>query len=219
MIKAMSATVVLIPGQQVNTAQFSQLWFVENKIVASTDFASAGSIFLPVVTNVVSPKFDLLVMPNRVQLTLKGSADESNDVLTGAFRRFLDACGISFSSIGLNFNSVIAATEGSTAPAARRLFLSNSNPLSKIFRSDESSAGLYVTKPIDGGRMQIDIKPGSESVDGNLTPGLPQVLIAATNYHFDVMSRDQIGGILHRSSELLDEAKRCVQDLNDALFN
>jgi hypothetical protein len=223
MIKETSAAIVLIPSQQANPGQFSQVWLVENGVISSNTSQMLGNVFLPVMTNVVTEHFDLFVAPNRVQFALKGDPTNWPNVIRHSINNFVDNAGLAFNGAGINFISVLAAPEGRDIHgAARALFLLQANPLTSRFSTADSSAGLFVTKPIEGGRLQVEIKP---ALPGLPVPLIPQQQIATdamwlvTNYHFDIVKREQVARTLSHFDEFLQEAVDSAKSRDSALFN
>lgn len=217
MIHDRSANVVLIPSQQVDPSAFNQVWLLDNGIVRREDFSS-GSTFLPVLSNVVTPGYDLLIMQNRIQFSIKTALPEGLLLLQDVFLRFLEAAALAVSSVGVNFNFIIAAPEGrDLLVETKRVFLHGNNLFSGLLENARTGVGVFMTQPMEGGNFQLDIKPGRPA---NPAPGTPtDVLVCAYNYHFEVASRDLVARVLQSASSKAGDAEALTVRIDAALFS
>lgn len=194
-IESYYKTIVLI-AQSLNPAIFSESWFIKNKILEAEEFTpSTDSIITAQFAQIFTSHFDILVLPDQIQFTLK--VDESKSI-----QKIIDTIQksqIEFKLLGINFNYFI---EGADTKA---LFYNTSNSTYKSFNEPNCKFGAYLSKDsIFTSRLKLDIKPVTRS-DSN-----KELLHYAFNYHINLNTNPTITSILDNWSEFDKDASDII---------
>jgi hypothetical protein len=211
MINGLLANAVLLVNQQLEVSAFQQLWFVENNIVGKEEFLP-NAFFSPVATVVSTTEFELLILPERVQFSAKQVESDPSAVFKDRFGRFLSAANLACTAVGFNFVFALKEMAGQRpyAEQAKAIFLSEHNPVKNDFSVDGADVGLFLSKPFEDGRLQIDIKPGQDASANKL-------LICSVNFHFETKTAKDALPKLEKVRAFWLEAQRLTQGFDTAL--
>lgn len=219
MATLLTVNIVLLPQQQINSSVYSQLWFVDQGIVARDEFLSQ-SMFLPVMVNVQAKTMSLLVLPDRVQISAsKTDRDSVTDVLRRA-RKFVENAGIGFKLAGLNVAYTFHddGTPGHYLQSARTLFVGESNPLHDDFIGQGATAGIQLRKPVaPNGHLQLDIRGGKAVQEGQPLYGNQDILIFNGSQEHTVESSDAVFQMFDRIPSILESMAALVEKFEAGL--
>ncbi|MEH6470995.1 MAG: hypothetical protein V7752_07065 [Halopseudomonas sp.] len=203
---ARQSTAVLI-AEDVNVNTFQQLWLLENGILTSKELKSGAeseSVYTPVAVNVRSDDFELLVVPERIQVLAKNAAPQ--EFFERVFVKTVEALpALKSTAFGFNFTFVIKGGDD-LAAKVKSIFIPQENPLAAAFTDDNARSGIYLSKDIFGARLRLDVKP--------IKPAGKDGLRLAFNTHWDISTIDG----LKQSLALYDQAEQETQMIADLLI-
>lgn len=157
MIKLLNQNAVII-AQNLNPSIFTQLWLVKQNIFEEHEFQQ-GCLFSPAAVNAKGANKDVLIVPERLQVTVLDS--ESNGVAQEAIRRIITALPHTpYKAVGFNFTWISSADDAAQFPSViRKMFVSETNPLAPFFLSDDARFGVYMSTGFGNMRLRLEIKP------------------------------------------------------------
>lgn len=184
---------VVIVSDGINTASFSQFWFIQNGVFKQDEILS-DSIFAPGLTNLSAIDCNILIVPNQIQFTIK-----SNDILLAKeciTKRLLPIVQtistMHLKAMGLNFTWRISAQENIPI-FSKRIFCNQASNLSSAFDDDNARFGTYMSKDFKGTRLKLDIKPVIINENGRAN----EFILAAFNFHRDIsVSTNELDSII-----------------------
>jgi hypothetical protein len=191
MLKINQATIALL-ASSYNLSILNQIWLVDNNVVTKAEMESSESFLSPVAVNIATANYELLVLQDRVQLTLLNGDYEKGALVKRIFENLIKALPHTpYKAIGFNFKNIITPSDSQNSlQRVKELYLTSSNPLSSFFQSDDSRFGLYLsTDSLQGTRLRLDIKPNNSD---NLEH---QVL----NFNYNL----ELSGVVNRVETLL----------------
>jgi hypothetical protein len=211
MLESSQVTAVLV-AESFNLNIFQPLWLVDNGIVEKSEIENGTNFNTPVAANFTTDKFDLLVVPERVQLSFNNGVDNAeadiNRIIGGIISKLPHT---PFTAIGLNFNYMLTSNdEVKFVSKVKKLFLSDSNPLVSEFNSDDVRAGMYVSKDVFDSRFRMDIKPIIKS-DGK------EAIQLNCNVHKNIASVEDIVSFISKIAEMHVYADSLLKTLDQAL--
>jgi hypothetical protein len=170
-----SNSVVL--AENLNPSIFKETWLVKEGVFKEKEIEK-GSFFTPTAVNVLTPHVDLLVVPERLQLTFK-TDEKQDEILMKTIGNIVEALPHTpYKAIGFNFNWVAEPMDQNKFPKTlKEMFLSDKNPLRNTFNTEDARFGMYVSKDELEMRLRLNIKPiiGSDEKKGK----------AALSFHFN----------------------------------
>jgi hypothetical protein len=193
----------VVIAQNVNATIFSQLWLVEKGLVGRDEFGD-GCVFSPGFCQVQTASYSLLVLPDRMQMTIYQNASDPQATvrnLLGKIVEFLPETP--YRAVGLNFNWHLTYPDGSPEHSTRRWFF-HENAISTAFGSADCRFGAYYSKDVfDGVRLRLNASP--------IVHEGQQLLGLAFNFNRDLapprVAKDDILGLLGRWNEAAEMAK------------
>ncbi|WP_433693273.1 hypothetical protein [Paraburkholderia phenoliruptrix] len=206
MATLLTINIVLLAQQQINTSVYSQLWFVDNGIVDRGDFLPE-SMFLPVMVHLKTKPIELLVLPDRVQISLPSSGGMAFDDALARAQKFIDKASIGFKVVGVNVGYTFHdnGAPGRYMQRAKALFIGQNNPLYEEFNGQHATAGITLRKPVDeNGHLQIDIRSGRAMHNGTPLYGNQEILTLNASQEYIVDSSEGVGQALQRIPSILD---------------
>jgi hypothetical protein len=158
MLKVVHSNVV-ITAEQFNPSIVSQLWLVRKGIVQETDFL-AGCVFSSEVANVITPSFQLVVIPSQLQFMPKDTSEKSVALIREKIKAFVEALPETpYSAIGLNFIVHLQRDDITTQDLEKRLFYAPGMALADEFQTGDAHLGAYMSKDMLNGRLRLDVRP------------------------------------------------------------
>lgn len=174
----------VVAAANLNPTVFTQLWLTKFDILKAENFENPGTLFSPLAVNATGEGFTFLVVPERIQIGFL-----SSDVATRSGQKILRRSigkivkklpHTPFGAVGFNFDwLLIPVNPEEIATIERKLFLSQTNPLAKEFRSQNEHFGCYLSKDVGWARLKLDVKPVTLKKAG-------QALQMTANYHLDL---------------------------------
>jgi len=195
-LKTLISADVVIVARNLNPSIFSQLWLVREEIVGEEDFAE-NCIYSPMLTQVFTPYFQLLVLPEKLQIALTDkSIDDPKLVIDKVISIIRKLPHTPYTAIGANFHWMVAPD----APEdfigfMRDLFVKPGTPLYDKFSESNARFGAYMSKDIFGARLKLDIKP-IHPIREEKSAGVAESLRFNFNYHLDLEYGEHIDQML-----------------------
>lgn len=159
---------VVIVAENLNPSIFRETWLVKEGVFTECETKDPASFFSSVSVKVLTPDVDFLIVPERLQLTLK--TDEKQDEI---IKRVLGTIvnvlpHTPYKAIGFNFHWVLVPLDQSKFPKdTQGMFLSEKNPLRNTFNTEDARFGIYLSKDELEMRLKLDVKP-IKGVGGNI---------------------------------------------------
>lgn len=216
------ANAVLV-ANDLNVSVFNQIWLVRNGIVTEEDFGP-GTIVSQAAVVIPGRKFQLTVLPDRVQLQPKDEFADGTAV-SAVFGKLLSLLPHTpFRALGFNFTFVFGPRDPSTFCAwNRRCF---SAPILERLALDEGGKpyfGAYFSYAFEGFRAKIDIKPAPvlqfPSVVESGYPPEAQVMIVGCNFHYDLPTENTAAialDLLPKWDRVFENAQKIAATLSAA---
>jgi hypothetical protein len=202
----------VVAAHQFNPSILSQLWLVRNGILNEGDF-EPGCMFSDVIVNVISREFNLVVVPDQLQLMPKVEAASEAELIQSKLGTLIEALPHTpYQAIGLNFFWHLIPDEPAIEATTRALFALDDRAIYRDFQAEDAQFGAYLSKNIFDCRLRLDIKP---VLFRNPAVGIHQSRIFfAFNYNLDLTESDPIPrmqGMLRIWDKAKGEAERIVQ--------
>ena len=213
-----TATVVAVT-KNADPALLSQIWLMNNGIVAEADFLpealfSRGTVVVP------TRRFLLNATRKRIQLQLADFQDEQaaqeSISLMGKIVRLLP--GLELAALGLNFTALLFPPDGAEFTEWNRKFAVPSLKELPGIMDASPLFGTYVSFKVPPFRLTIELKPSKVK---NISPKLPDLPIhsgqdmmtAIFNYHRELPSNtaleaineslEQWKAVFHRTKDII----------------
>lgn len=191
----------VVTGSDVNLSIFKPLWLRQAKILTE-DEISAEILVSPAAINIPTPKFELLILPNRIQMRFFGSGcnDARTDLLRvmGGIVEMLPHTP--YTGVGLNFKNVLTLPAGSDFFTWNRQVFATPWAEDQATKDNEPRFGCYFSVNTLGMRLKVDVKPI------NPTPELIKIVKSLAlgedymqmvfNYHVDLKELTDVGSII-----------------------
>jgi hypothetical protein len=207
-----TGAVLVVTAKSFNPSIFTQLWLSKEDLVADKDFVGA-SLATEAVAQHDLANMQLLVVPSRLQVTLKpgdeASSEAGKTLVDGIVKKLPHT---PFQALGMNLDYLVTFDAQSFAQVNRAMFLAQSGPFVKAFVDGNSLFGGYFSRNINGIRMKVDIKP--ISTGGEV--GVGDKLRCVFNYHVDLKQEDNVSVIHTALAKWSDMTARAVSLLEVA---
>ena len=150
---------IVVVAENLNPSIFRETWLVKEGVFTEDEIVPE-SFFSSVSVNVVTPSVELLIVPERLQLTLK--TDEKQDEIVkrvlGNIVKVLPHTP--YRAVGINFHWILELSDQSKLPkVTQEMFLSEENPLRNIFDTEDTVVGVYLSKDELEMRLKLNVKP------------------------------------------------------------
>jgi hypothetical protein len=177
---------VVITANQLNPSIVRETWLRGAQVIREDDELMDGCVFTPAFVNIITPRFDLMVLAERLQWTPKGEDLADRDALaterlSGFVRRLAET---PYTAIGLNFSYRV--TLSGDFPTRCRALFAKDTPLANAFSEPDARFGAYFSQNFGSMRLRLDVKPTSQ-LRVNLTTGDRQQISAeqlTLNFNF-----------------------------------
>lgn len=180
---------VVILAQSFNPTIFNQHWLVSNKFINEANIEPT-SIFSQNLANIITPNYNLLVLPEQLQFnSITESVTFNNDILCTLVPIIEKISETPFKAVGINFNWFIKDNSKSMQVFTKELFFNTNSKLFSEFDSDDSRFGAYMSKNFNNTRLKLDIKP--VQIINNITDhNISEYLNYNFNFHLDLNQID-----------------------------
>jgi hypothetical protein len=204
------------PNLLFNPALFSQVWMIQNLHVEANDFINEGAAQVPFLFNQRTRRFGLLVMPERIQLSLFAQEDGEGEMVTRVMLETIRQFPQDFyHAVGLNFNWMVNWNGHQNPETSRRLFDTRQNhPFFREFNTDDSCFGAYASKTFFGVRLRVDAKP---VVTGRSDEINTSGILFNFNFHQELTGEhraEDARRLLGLWEQARNESRRIVQQIN-----
>lgn len=179
----------VLVAKSLNISIFQQVWLIEHGVINKDEF-SENTFFSPMAVNVPTPTFDFLVVPDRIQVTMKSNFDNAGELFTRTIGKIVATLPHTpLTALGLNFNYILSLEDHQKFESAcRKIILCDTNPLSAEFDSEDSRFGVYASKDCFDGRLKLDIKPIKKESQ--------ESLLLNFNFHHETPKPDNVTNAL-----------------------
>ncbi len=203
---------VVVVASQFNPSIITQHWLIKNNFFLEEEF-SPDSVFSPLVADIKTNQFNILVMPERLQFTPKVDNTETQcNLITSKLGKIIEKLPHTpFSALGFNFLWLIDTEADSQTKVSRKLFFKNESNLYKKFDTDDANFGSYMSKDILGCRLKLEIKPVRALMKDN-----KNFLQCAFNFHLDLPDEEKHSVILGflpnwiKAKEISEDIVKCL---------
>ena len=217
---ALADVAVVLTASDVNLSIFKPLWLTNNQILRQHELTD-DTVIAPGVVRVPARDFELLILPNRIQLQPRldklASAQEVLLRVLGGIVSLLPHTP--YKAMGLNFAYLLARPD--EIPFSEWCARQFATPCSSVVtdqNDDEARFGTYFSFEFSGLRLKVTVLPtrAGESIS-QLLPGLNQgdeVMRAECNYHRDLDSPPDPNLILatiEKWPDLLDHSGHIIE--------
>ena len=185
MKKLISENVVIV-ANNLNPSLFTQLWLVRQGIIEEEDFAP-NSVFSQFVTQVSTPEFQLLVVPEQLQFTLAEKSKDDLDLIKEKVGTIIKKIPHTpYRAIGANFHWLFAPEPPEIfVEFMRNLFAKPGIAIYERFSESDARFGAYMSKDVFGVRLRLNIK-SVRSINEENPEEVKESLQLAFNYHLDL---------------------------------
>jgi len=199
---------VVVTANQFNPTVMTQLWLVQNGILAENE---GPGIYVPGFVQVKTDDFELLVLLDRLQFVPTGEQERRADLVVekvGTIVRTLPHTP--YTAAGLNFVWRSGDFPEGIAPASRRLFFKENSIIANDFMNDNARFGAFFSKDLFGCRLKLTALPARDVVSGD------EFLEYSFNFHRDVTGPDSVQAITETLA-IWDPARQFSRELASRL--
>lgn len=212
---------VVVVANDVNMSIFKPPWLANSGILREEELR--GEVVVsPVILRVPTSSFELIVVPNRMQLVFRGPACGSiadiERILGGIIRTLPHT---PYTGCGLNFNYLATVPQHEFRDWCQRSFSSEAARTMHATSAEDARFGSYFSYNTLGGRAKLDIKPTKTTGDtARFFKGWDEgmeVMRLNFNYHFDAEGATSRSEAVLESLKKWEDASTHCQALVDSL--
>lgn len=197
---------VVMVGENIAVAQFDQRWMTQHGILLDVD--KEPGFFTPFAVQQRTSQYELLVMPNRIQLapTPTTDLDKACELLNKGASALLEADDnmLPLTAIGINLGFIVYGAADENLRKANSSLLSLDSGIPSLFDTADSRFGVTARKLLDGLQVNLDLQPilrSDKAAEG---------FLAKLNYHRDVKSKEEARELLSKIKTLKDFARSVI---------
>lgn len=213
-LRLLGANAVVLSQRPFKPGDFSFLWAARKLRVNADDVPEHGSVQSPLLFNLPTTRFSLVVIKERIQLNLPERPEEGGETEGEMVKRIMHEAIVQvqeFSSVGagFNFNWELDSNERPNSETTRQLFSAEDKPFFREFAGPDACFGVYASKDFMGIRLRVEARPIHEP---NQEPNGRQVIFNF-NFNVDLGGNDQVAEIdrlLDRWQDAKGEAFRIM---------
>lgn len=173
---------IVVIANAFNPSAVRESFLIEIGVVPRESIL-AGFVFSEQLVNVPTRDFNILVVPQQLQLVPAKGADAS-EVARSVVPAIVRALPHTpYVAAGINFIWDIWPTAETVAQATRRLFGGHAGVLADVFASDDARFGFFASKDLGAVRLKADIKPVHAMAHGEPRR---EGIHCAFNFHVDL---------------------------------
>jgi len=214
--KAEGSSAVVV-ARRFNVTAARQYWLVKHGIIGEDDLLN-GSLFSDTVVQVLTKRFNLLVLPDQLNFVPAVDAAEEQALIVGTLGKLIEKLPhVPYKALGLNFAWHLAPDDRDTARVTKELFFVPDRPLFQEFSGPDARFGAYLSKDYDGFRLKLEVHPVSVEPPSGGNQPTGHVVRFVFNFHRDLAEDDTAADILKqlaRWNELRSAAERIVKTIN-----
>lgn len=190
----MTQSNVVVVANQFNPSIFSQVWLIKNDILSEDDFRQ-DCVFAPMLAQVHSQEFNLMVVPDQLQFAPRLHREKGGDLILAKVGKIVESLPHTpYVAVGLNFNWLIDPEDEGVGTFSRHLFYREDIPLYPEFDVEDARFGGYLSRDILGCRLKLDIKPVIIEQAG--TEEKKELIKFAFNFHRPLCENNRVEHIL-----------------------
>lgn len=204
MDKNLIEQIIVIIAEFFNPSVFNQYWFIKEGLLKEEDIQKE-SLFVPGITHIQTNKFNMLVIPEKIQITLKCNEEEACEIVCNMLTKIAQyQANIPYKALGLNYCWKLEPKE-SISIFSRNIFCKKDIELYKAFNEEDARFGTYISQNYKKSRMNLDIKP--------VFWADKECMICNFNFHHEVSNTNDIIEYQQFWKEYLDKTKEIVNYL------
>jgi hypothetical protein len=198
---------IVLIANSFNPSIFSHHWLVSNDLVKEEEFLPQ-SIFTNQLVQVVTNHMVLLVLPDQLIIRFNKTGIEKESIIK--LQKIIELLPhIPYSMMGMNFVHLMDDDINGQS-TSRKYFYNSSQPLFKLFDTEDAKFGVYLSRNIkDGVRLKLDIKPVDFIADGTTSSKIQ----FSFNYHVQL----ELEGANKRIIEILPQWDEFDKITNETL--
>lgn len=201
-LELVNASAVVV-GHDVNLSIFRPPWFRDQKILSDEELAG-DVVITPLMVRIPAPSFELLILPDRVQVQVRPSDDPGkaqSDILRVLGVIVSTLPHTPFTAIGLNFDYIITPDEHTEFQSWNKESFATPFSVDVIGSAQEEARfGAYYSFDTLGMRLKADLKPvrRTEQPEGGIvkSSASPESMLGKFNFHRDLKERPAVSEIL-----------------------
>ncbi|WP_461640274.1 hypothetical protein [Labilibaculum euxinus] len=180
---------IVLVAENFNPSLFNRTWLVKHGFV-DDDSILDNSIFTPQITNLITDKFNLLVIPNQLQFLINNNDTSFKDFIGKTLIPIIQKLGdgIPYKAVGVNFNWYVEDNSKNISFTSRELFYNESIKISKEFDCEDARFGNYMSMNYEGARLKLDMKP--VNAFDQRTKKTWECLLCIFNFHTELTTHD-----------------------------
>ena len=190
-----AGTSLVLVANELNLSIFKPAWLGQFGILKPEEITES-SVISPAVIQIPAPKFNLVILANRLQMTFltleeADVVEPLNRVMGGILKNLPHTPWI---AMGINFDFFVRPTDDSRLDEWNKDNFASKQALAICSDKDKRPRfGSYFSMSYEGMRMKVDAKPvhKAASVDSKVTEALkvaPEWMLFNFNYHLDLDS-------------------------------
>ncbi|MBK8806611.1 MAG: hypothetical protein IPO21_08185 [Bacteroidales bacterium] len=202
---------IVILAQSFNTSVFNRHWLVKNNFVEESEIQQ-NSIFVPGISQIVTRKYNLLVVPEQLQFNVGFDSInfgvEIQNTLLPIIQKLQE---IPYRAIGINLSWFIKDTEKDIKTLSKEHFFIEKSTLFQNFDTNNSRFGTYLSKDFNNTRLKLDIKPVNMLDD--LSRPVSEHILCSFNFHLDLKpdnSAEELIETINKWGTFKEESQRIV---------
>ena len=214
----MTQSNVVIVASQFNPSIFSQIWLIKSGILSEDDFGKE-CMFAPMVAQVHSREFNLVVVPDQLQFAPLRHPEKGRELVVSKVGKIVETLPHTpYIAAGLNFNWLIDPEEEGVGNFSRHLFYREDIDILLFpeFDVEDARFGGYLSRDILGCRLKLDIKP--VTIEQASKGEKQELLKFAFNFHRPLSENNKVEQILdhlRRWNEAYELASNIVNGVSD----
>lgn len=211
--KELKGQTVVILANSFNPSIFNQYWLISNGFIPEGGILP-DSVFTPGVTQILTPGFQMLVVPDQLQFNYTGNEQcPFQDSLRKTLKPMMEQLKeVPYRAVGLNYVWFVSDPEKSMPALSREMFCIDGAPLYRAFQTEDARFGSYLSRDFGTFRLKLDVKPVTIPENENKK----EFLQFAFNFHADFDPQHgyrQLEERLSKWDECLEEASRIMKQL------
>jgi len=191
----MSSVVIL--ARDVNQSIFTPVWLVRNGILLEEEATAPALVVAPGITRIPTPGFELLVLPDRLQMRFDPKMADAtatlNRVMGGIAKKLPHT---PFSAVGLNFQHELVPTSPEEFFEWNRKMFASPWAVSRTTEDRRTRFGCsFAFDAYSGARMQVNANvksrvEASARQPSNASLPDPYIVVVECNLHRDLSAAE-----------------------------
>lgn len=211
-MQRVDANLVLV-AKHYNVSILSPFWLHEHGIVHESEFGR-NQVFTEEVCQIQTDLFQLVAMPNRLQLTPNIDHVNDGNMISTRITNFVKALPHTpYTALGFNFLFYQLPVDD-VPKLTRKFFIHETNSLYKQFDTEDAHFGAYFSRDYKNLRMKLDVKPITAVRDGVRQSGLQY----GYNFNRDIQTDDIVDEV-QKTVVLWSECLQIAHEIAEESYN